>query len=179
MIAKLNTSRNLLRLALLVVAVNIFFFFMGLEMKRHHGSSEILDIKFGYTTETAMRVLSEQGEYGRQLSQYLLLVDMVYPFIYGLLLILLIYRFMPRTPLPFLEYIVYLFPITAMIADWLENIWEIRMLQGFPEAVTQLAPLASQFTMVKWYAVIASLFILALEVLFILYYPALRKHTAR
>ncbi len=176
MIRKLNTPRTLLILALIVVGVNLIFFLVGLEMKRHHGSSEILDIKLGYTPETAMRVLESQGEYGRQLSRYLLLLDMVYPVVYGLLFILLLYRFMPRTPVPFLEYVIYAFPVVAVIADWLENIWELRMIHGFPEAVSRLAPTASVFTLVKWYAVMITLFVLAIEVLFILYYPTLRKH---
>ena len=177
MFQKLNSSRTLLILALLVVSVNLVFFLVGLEMKRHHGSSEILDIKLGYSTETAMRVLTSQGEYGRRLSGYLLLLDMIYPLIYGSLFILLLYRFMPRTPVPFLEYVVYAFPVIAVVADWLENIWELRMIHGFPEAVPQLAPLASCFTLVKWYAVMITLFILAIEVLFILYYPTFRKHS--
>lgn len=176
MLEKLNTKRTLLILALAVIGFNMLFFLMGLEMKRHHGSSEVLDIQFGYTPETAMRILSNMGEYGRSLARYTILADMVYPLVYGLLFLILLYRFMPRLPVAFLEYVIYALPVMAVICDWLENIWEWRMMTHFPDNVMTLAPMGSVFTTIKWYAVLASLVVLGIEVLIALYYPTLRKH---
>ncbi len=177
MLQKLNTKRTLLILALVVIGFNLFFFLMGLEMKRHHGSAEVLDIKFGYTPETAMRVLENMGEYGRHLAQYTILADMVYPIFYGLLFLLLLYRFMPRLPATFLEYMIYALPVVAVVCDWLENIWEWRMIHQFPQKVMDLAPMGSIFTTTKWYAVIGTMAVLAIELLIVLYYPTLRKHS--
>ena len=175
MLQKLNSTRMLLTLALVVIGVNLIFFLIGLEMKRHHGSSEILDLKFGYSPQEAMEILSQQGDYGRRLASWGLALDMIYPIAYGLLLVLLLYRFMPRIP-TLLEYVVYALPVIAAISDWLENIWEWRMMVGFPEKVPLLAPTASAFTTAKWYALFSTVILLAMEIVVFLYYPTLRKH---
>ncbi len=100
-----------------------------------------------------------------------LVVDMIYPLVYGLLLILLYLRYLPWA-LPahwsWGHRLAWL-PMLAVWADWLENLCIAAMAWYAPDYPEWLGDWAATFTWLKWRLVIALivlLFLLMIAALF-------------
>lgn len=148
---KTSLSFVLAFLALHVMMVAVIL--PGLEKSfAAYTSLKILDLRFGFSSDEAHALLDGLGEAGR--IQYRLIemtVDVIYPFIYtGLfvLLISLIYRNMlpPTAKLR----IINLLPFTVMLFDFLENTGIILLINRFPARADALVGLTSRTNQLKW-----------------------------
>lgn len=85
-----------------------------------------------------------------------LLVDMIYPLVYGLLLILLYLRYLPWVlPAHWSKgYRLAWLPMLAVWADWLENLCIAGMAWHAPDYPEWLGDWAAAFTWLKWRLVI-------------------------
>ncbi|HEV7350525.1 hypothetical protein [Telluribacter sp.] len=111
-----------------------------------------LDLRFGFTAEEAYAYLDSLGAEGRDVYQWTEQVaDGVYPIVYTLLLIFLITYFFKKV---FAEGSLWrrfnLLPFLVMLADFLENIGIVTMLNHFPEQAEGAAQLAATANLLKW-----------------------------
>ncbi len=90
-------------------------------------------------------------------------VDMVYPVVYGLLLVFLLLRYLPwaisqkaHTHYYYLAFV----PILAVWVDWLENLCIGTMAWCYPDYPEWVGHAAAIFTTLKWWSVALSLLLL-------------------
>ena len=134
----------LILLGLLVLVFNLWLLPLGTDGKIP------LDLKFGYDKEEALRVLEEIGE--DTLPKYrfgLLVTDMVYPFVYGSFLGLLLLRTWKR------KWILVL-PAFVMVFDFGENLSILALVDNFPAFSESDVQRASFFSSLKWGLVIVT-----------------------
>ena len=140
-------------LGLAVLAFTLFIFPLRTAYLRDLSgiAKPILDVKFGYTTETVSEIATGIGMQGRQLYAISeLTVDGIFPALYCSLLSLLLARFVPRAfPNQADLRRIALLPYAGLAFDYAENVTLAILLLGFPGTLP-LAPLASLFTIVKW-----------------------------
>lgn len=143
---KLTSSRNILFALALVMAINLLFSiaFKGLE-------GRIPDTRIWYNSEKVYMLLesfslSEKQQY----TKGILLLDYLYPIVYGLLLIMLLERVKSAK-------VFFLFPVAAAIFDFLENTSVLIMLTQLPAKLSFLGNLSGYFTLLKWVAVTTSI----------------------
>jgi hypothetical protein len=144
-LSKLATGKNILILLALFLLVN--FLVVPLVYPRF----QTLDMLNGYTPTQAYQLISSYGEQGRQ--SYAIIevtLDLLYPFVSGLMFSLLIlYSF--QRGLPNLKWNGWLalLPFAVMLADYLENTCVIILLLGYPRQLTAVAQIANIFTTAK------------------------------
>lgn len=121
----------------------------------------ILDVRFFYTPDDVYVMMNNLGDAGR--TAYLfqaLVIDMLYPFVYAVLLSLAISLSSVKLSTGW-QFI----PILAASADILENSFIAVMLFQYPQRFEVLAWLATLFTMLKWAMVGFSLLVLIILIL--------------
>ncbi len=147
-------SKNNLALLLLLVVFLSFQAFLFSYIIKLYGLQEhvILDLKFGFNPEFAFEVISGYCERGRQGIMVLTgIVDMIYPLIYGSLLVLLISRFRGKVNSGSnTNQTINLLPVVAVFFDFLENTGILIMINYYPEQVIPIAWIASFAGMFKW-----------------------------
>lgn len=118
-----------------------------------------LDLRMQYSVEDARILLEKMQPAGRDLSRIISgRVDMVYPIIYGLFLMLLIIRLSKGLKLPHYLWLL-VAPLLAMLFDYLENFQVLRMLRQYPDISPQLVRFSALMSSLKWLFVGISLLI--------------------
>jgi tetrahydromethanopterin S-methyltransferase subunit B len=112
----------------------------------------MLDFLFGFTPDQAFSVIGGYGEEGRAGVLWISgLVDMIYPFVFGGLLVFLISIQLKKqfnTTSPWLK--LNLLPLIAVGTDFIENTGIIVMLNAFPNRADGFAVMSACSGMVKW-----------------------------
>ncbi len=113
---------------------------------------QTLDILPSYTPEQAYRSIASYGDAGRQLYLVIdLTLDLVYPFITGLLFSLAtLYTFQRGFPSHPLNRKLALLPFLPMLADYVENICVIIMLLRYPVERAMVANISGIATSTKF-----------------------------
>jgi len=135
-------------------------------MREECGLSTILDLYFHYSADEAYSLLNYYGPGGRDIYFWGLLLDAVFPAIYGLFLWMSITYLSERIHLSkstvrFLQSL----PFIAVGFDYIENLLEMRMILGYPQAVKSIAPICSWVTTFKWISIYSNIFVLVFLVL--------------
>lgn len=131
----------------------------------------------GYDLDYVNKLFITLGEDGRNM--YLtnqIPVDMVYPLLFGLTYALVLAYFLKkinklRSPFSYLC----LLPIIAGIADYLENIGIITLLNNYPDFTETTVNTTSMFSLIK--SISTSLFFITLIVILIFFVIKLSKKT--
>lgn len=106
----------------------------------------LLDVRFGYTPEDARRLFEALGASGRNLYALTeVTLDLVFPFVYGGLLALLVVNLFSRERTRFLV----LIPVLGVVFDLLENFTVALLAWTFAGRTSPLAWAASAFSSVK------------------------------
>lgn len=116
------------------------------------GSSELLDLKFGFDLPTASQILDSYGEAGRSVYLQVESVwDLLFPLVYTVLNVLLI-SFLLRKTFPENKKLrlLNLLPFVNMFFDFGENFGIIQLLNEFPNLSEFWVNFASTFGIIKW-----------------------------
>ena len=113
---------------------------------------QILDLQRGYTLVQVNEFFTKLKPEGRAIYRHVTsFVDMIYPFVYGILLILVLAFFLKNL---FGNGSKWLFlawtPILIMIFDFLENTNTLALLDAFPNLSNEMVERGSNFTSWKW-----------------------------
>lgn len=142
---------------LFLLFVGIFLYFQGKINRGQRRPS--LDSRNGYTCAEVKDYFDAIGAEGRDIYRFVVgRVDMVFPIVYGLLMLSAmawLYRaYGGRFPI-----LMGLFclPVLTMLFDYLENFNTLRLLKSYPELVESEVKRASRITLIKRYLFIASL----------------------
>jgi hypothetical protein len=139
----------------LVLYVIFAAFILPLSMETGLPNMGPLDLLFSYSPDVAYLHLESFGVEGRErYAKVSMLVDTIYPVIYTLLFLTLIYQLQKNTGLASSRYRHITFvPLFAFAFDILENTCIVFMLKSYPERHDQVATLSSLFTSLKWISV--------------------------
>lgn len=111
----------------------------------------VLDFRIGYSTEIVYTFFKEIGSTGRSLYNNMLIIDFIFPVIYMVFAISLFsyvlnkYKYSDG-----LINIAIIFPVIAMICDWVENILILRMLNNYGNTKIDRGYFASSMTTSKF-----------------------------
>ncbi len=142
-------------LSLFIITNAVYAFMLLVTIPKTMGFSngmKLLDmLPTGYNQDYINELFRTLGENGRGI--YLtnqIPVDMIYPLLFGLTYSLILAYFLKKmnklkSPFTYLR----LLPIIAGIADYLENIGIITMLNSYPELTQTTAKTTSLFTIIK------------------------------
>ena len=119
--------------------------------------AKILDARFGYSPLDVVALFEQLGESGRKLYAITeISLDLIFPFIYGLLFAAFIIRLYSRKSARWLV----LIPVLAVIADLLENSMIAYLAWGFNGQESKLVWIAATFTRIKLICFLASVLLL-------------------
>lgn len=143
------------------------------QIKNDSGQPEstILDLRMTYTGEEAYQLLDDMGNEGRAAYKKTAgREDIIYPLIYGGMLILGIIFFLKRSfpDEPKLGLLAVL-PVFAVLFDFAENSSIIMMISHYPEQNTDLGNYAGKMTLLKWGFVFISVFIFLISFMIYLF----------
>jgi hypothetical protein len=166
-----NTSgKKILGLFILTNVVYLFMLFVTIPktMGISNGMKLLDMLPTGYNRDYVNELFRTLGENGREI--YLtnqLPVDMIYPLLFGLTYSLLLAYFLKKlnklkSPFTYLC----LLPIIAGIADYLENIGIITMLNSYPELTETTVNATNTFSVIK--STSTSIFFIAVILIFII-----------
>ncbi|MGA2227391.1 MAG: hypothetical protein ABSH41_23395 [Syntrophobacteraceae bacterium] len=120
-----------------------------------------VDVRLAYSPSTLYRLLGKYGKKGRRSFQRMLLVDMVFPAVYGTSLYLLsdLLAALHETQLKAWS-IAQIFAISAAAFDYTENALLLSIVRRFPARHVQLARAASICTSLKMLSFFVAVFAL-------------------
>jgi tetrahydromethanopterin S-methyltransferase subunit B len=148
----------LLLFVFIFILFNVLIFPYVINRFGLHGQP-MLDFLFGFTPDQAYSVISGYGEEGRAGVLWISgLVDMIYPFVFGGLLVFLISIQLKKqynSTSPWLK--LNLLPLIAVGADFIENTGIIVMINTFPNRADGYAVMSASAGMVKWLMVAVSI----------------------
>ncbi|MFN2565156.1 MAG: hypothetical protein ABR499_09140 [Gemmatimonadaceae bacterium] len=132
----------------------------------HSRGARPLDLRFGYSPDTAYAAMGAYGAQGRRAYMWIeLTADVVYPLAYALLLSLSVaYLFHRARPESAFGRRAAMLPVGALVADYFENVGIVVMLARYPERLDTLARVTSVVTSVKWVLFGASFAVLVVGV---------------
>lgn len=121
--------------------------------------SPMIDMRKDYDINEINNFFTSIKAEGRAAHQFATgVVDMIFPFAYGSLFILLSAFFLKKITSPTSKWMyLSLFPIILMIVDYIENFNTLEMLDNFPELNAEMVASASQITGIKATLVDASM----------------------
>ncbi len=164
------SGKKILSLFILTNVVYLFMLFVTIpKTMRFSNEMKLLDmLPTGYNRDYVNELFRTLGEHGREI--YLtnqIPVDMIYPLLFGLTYSLLLAYFLKKlnklkSPFTYLC----LLPIIAGIADYLENIGIITMLNSYPDLTEITVNATNTFSVIK--STSTSIFFIALIVIFII-----------
>jgi hypothetical protein len=118
------------------------------------------DLTFGYGPEDTYRLLEIYGQRGIAHWRRLLLLDMIFPGVYGALLALLANRWAMWVDAgPAWRSVAITCPIIAAAADYFENILLLGVIASVPKKIPSVVTAASVFTRIKFTFFVAALVI--------------------
>lgn len=124
-----------------------FYIGIGLPIDESGEMIKLLDVMFNYDQEQAYRHLEAYGDNGRTVCLFTtLVVDTLFPLIYGAFLALLLARLFRETRYRFFI----LLPILVMLVDYIENTHTALLLINFPDQMPLVVYTGSFFTSAKW-----------------------------
>ncbi len=158
---KLLNKRNFTILLVLYLLCLLGFQLILRQLEQQSGTSRIPDTFFHYSTDEVKMLLEQYGSTGRRLYFYSLMIDLVYPLVYGAILWMIITALFQSLSLPAssCRFRLNKLPLGAAFFDYMENLAELIMLHRFPAGIDRIAPVAALFTSVKWSLVILSLLV--------------------
>lgn len=113
---------------------------------------ESLDIRWSYTLQDVLQLFNSLGSEGLKQYKEFLLIDSIYPLVYGLLLILcFIYLQEKMGRLGKLTEWMHWLPIFLIIFDYTENLNTWLLIKSFPTLSETAVRFGSTITMWKWY----------------------------
>jgi hypothetical protein len=146
---KHSTTRNIIYLVLAFILFNPAFQYAFKSLE-----ADILDIQLFYTAEKAYSLIEAYGEQGRiTYIKGTLILDYIYPWIYSLMLSLIIFRLSGKA-------VASAIPFLILILDYLENTFIISLLWFYPREFHALATIAGIITLAKWLLAATSLTII-------------------
>ncbi len=166
------TRRNFIFVVILFVLFLGAFQYIFYLMRDASGISTILDLYFHYTPDDAYSLLSYYGPEGRKIFLWGLLIDTIFPLIYGLFLWMSITFLATHSHLSLSKRagnVLQLLPVLAVVLDYIENIFEVWMTLGYPQAVKGIASISGWVTTLKWIAIYINIFVIAFLVLIYLF----------
>jgi len=129
-------------------------------LKRLGGGKPSPDLTFGYRAEATYRLLDLYGESGIAHWKRLLLLDMMFPAVYGALLALLAHKWsLWVESRPGLSVVAIASPLAAAACDYAENILLLRVIAALPRTLPATVRVASAFTRLKFIFCFATLLI--------------------
>ena len=132
---------------------------------------EPLDMRSSYTIDEVVRDFEKLGAEGRAVYRIVVgRIDMIFPLLYGSFFILLLASLLKKV-LPYRSTLILLsfFPLIGMLFDYLENIHILKLLDTFPTLNTETVALAERFTLLKHAFLLASVAMVVLLVLFLVF----------
>jgi hypothetical protein len=137
--------------------LGIFLFFNLIVFPQVMQVHQPLDLRIGgYTGEEAYAIINSYGPEGRKAYKMgILVADMLYPFLYALLLSALFFRFSNKRWLIFLPWVIAGF-------DYMENSLNLVQLSIFPDKSVIIGDMAGLFTQIKWILIFLTLGSLAI-----------------
>lgn len=123
-----------------------------------------VDVRLAYSSDTLYRLLEKYGKEGRRSFQRMLLVDMVFPAVYGTALYLLADLLAAPHGTQLMTWkIAKIFAISAAAFDYTENALLLCVVQRFPARHLPLARAASICTSLKMLSFFVVVFALIAE----------------
>ena len=159
-------------LSLFILTNIVYLFMLMVTIPKTMGFSngmKLLDmLPTGYNQDYVNKLFKTLGENGREI--YLtsqIPVDMIYPLLFGLTYSLLLAYFLKKLNIlkSSFKYLC-LLPIIAGIADYMENIGIIAMLNSYPDLTETLVNATNTFSVIK--STSTSIFFIALIVILII-----------
>lgn len=154
------TTRNIIILTVIWVVFNVAFSLVFTPLK-----GEVPDLKIYYSAGQLYHIISLYDAHDIQ--TYIrgtLLLDFIYPWVYGLLLSFLLFRLSHNPRLSLL-------PALIMLFDYLENILVLIVMHSYPHLLHAIASAAGLFTMLKWLSTA-----LCLGIIIYLFFLSLTRH---
>lgn len=150
-----------------------FYFFLNIQHQINIAAGEeliVLDLRFSYTLNDVNTLFEAMGAEGRKLYQTMVgQIDMIYPLVYGSMLMLLSAFFLKKINLfrhPFLPFLF--FPAVLIFLDYLENFNTLRLLKAYPNLTAEAINWGSFLTSLKHIASITCLSFLLVLIVFYL-----------
>ena len=111
----------------------------------------IIDVRPNYNAEEIKAFFTSIKTEGRAIHQYITgVVDMIFPFAYGFLFILLSAFFLKRITSSDSKWMyLSLVPLLLMIVDYVENFNTLELLRAYPDLSAEMVDSASQITGIK------------------------------
>jgi hypothetical protein len=129
-------------------------------LQRLGGGKPSPDLTFGYTAAATYRLLDLYGESGIAHWKRLLLLDMMFPAVYGALLALLAHKWALWIEAgPGSSVVAIASPLAAAACDYVENILLLRVIAALPRKLPGTVRVSSAFTRLKFIFVCATLLI--------------------
>ena len=164
--------KPLLHLLSIVLLFGVWLYFTiqvfpSVEFPFENEELKILDVRLWYSSEDVFELFQSLGNQGRVIYlNQIVVIDMIYPFVYGFLLFLII-RLLSNRYSFFKQHSVFdYFPLIAASADIFENLNTVLMLYLFPKVIDILCVIGSIFSLFKWLLVVFSILIIIFMPLF-------------
>lgn len=111
----------------------------------------MIDVRENYDLAEINDFFGKIKEEGREIHAFSTgVVDMIFPFAYGLLFILLSAYFLKKITSPESKWMyLSLFPILLMIVDFIENTNTLNLLKTYPNLTADMVDSAAQITSIK------------------------------
>lgn len=151
LLSKAANGWIILLLSGLVLFFNLYLF-PSTAVKYEGKDLQPLDLRMGYSKEDVMDLFTKMGVEGRNSYSFgLNVIDSIYPFVYTVLLILLLVFFINKLQLsnPNWSFFIIL-PALIMLADFIENRIVTAMLKSYPIIKHSTATFGSAATTAKW-----------------------------
>ena len=141
-------------LTILFLAFPLFFFeYYQLQIDAIAGSElKILDVRLSYSFSDVNGLFSAMGSEGREIYSIISgRVDMVFPMVNSLLMILILFNLLKRVDAPNSKWLyLSLLPILGGFFDLLENFNSLNLINSFPNITHDQVATASLITSLKW-----------------------------
>ncbi len=120
-------------------------------LKRYGGGKPSPDLSFSYDPEQTYRLLDMYGPRGVAHWRRMLLLDMIFPGVYGTLLALLADQWAVWAEVsPVWRTAAVACPIVSAMADYVENILLLRIIAALPRRLPAVVNAACTFTRIKF-----------------------------